>query len=72
VYANNPHDLEDLKQNICEAAYSIQQCELKQISGNLFKKIKTCLTLVTVPISGDSPAHASGQHIPYITLAWAL
>jgi hypothetical protein len=28
VYANNPHDLRVLKQNICETIYNIQQCEL--------------------------------------------
>jgi hypothetical protein len=28
VYANNPHDLEALKQNIREAIYNIQQREL--------------------------------------------
>jgi hypothetical protein len=29
VYANNPHDLEALKQNIPEAMYNIQQRELQ-------------------------------------------
>jgi hypothetical protein len=32
VYANNPHDLEVLKQNIREAIYDIRQRELQQIS----------------------------------------
>jgi hypothetical protein len=32
VYANKPHDLEALKQNIHEAIYNIQQCELQQVS----------------------------------------
>jgi hypothetical protein len=44
VYANNPHDLEALKQNIREAIYNIQQRELQQVSRNLFKRIQTCLT----------------------------
>jgi hypothetical protein len=44
VYANNPHDLEALKQNIREAIYNIQQHELQQVSRNLFKRIQTCLT----------------------------
>jgi hypothetical protein len=44
VYASNPHDLEALKQNIREAIYSIQQCELQQVSRNLFKIIQACLT----------------------------
>jgi hypothetical protein len=44
VYANNPHYLEALKQNIHEAIYNIQQCELQQVSQNLFKRIQTCLT----------------------------
>jgi hypothetical protein len=44
VYANNPHDLETLVQNICEAIYNIQQCELQQASRNLLKRIQTCLT----------------------------
>jgi hypothetical protein len=35
VYANNPHDLEALKQNICEATDNILQCELQQVSRNL-------------------------------------
>jgi hypothetical protein len=44
VYANNPHYLEALKQNIPEAIYNIQQCELQQVCRNLFKRIQTCLT----------------------------
>jgi hypothetical protein len=32
VYANNPHELEALKQNIRDAVYSIQQREFQQIS----------------------------------------
>jgi hypothetical protein len=44
VYVNNPHDLEALKQNICEAIYNIQQRELQQISRNLFKRIQASLT----------------------------
>jgi hypothetical protein len=44
VYANNPHDLEALKQNIREAIYNIQQRELQQVSRNPFKRIHACLT----------------------------
>jgi hypothetical protein len=44
VYANNPHDLESLKQNIREAIYNIQQLELQQVPRNLFKRIQACLT----------------------------
>jgi hypothetical protein len=44
VYANNPHDLEALKQNIREAVYNIQQRELQQVSRNLFKRIQAYLT----------------------------
>ncbi|PNF15704.1 hypothetical protein B7P43_G12455 [Cryptotermes secundus] len=44
VYANNPHDLEALKQNIREAIDNIQQRELQQVSQNLFKRIQACLT----------------------------
>jgi hypothetical protein len=44
VYANNPHDLEALKQNILEAIYDIQQHELQQISRNLFKRIQAYFT----------------------------
>jgi hypothetical protein len=32
VYANNPHDLEALKQNIHEASYNIQQRKLQQVA----------------------------------------
>jgi hypothetical protein len=39
-----PHDPEALKQNIRESIYSIQQCELQQVSRNLFKRIQACLT----------------------------
>jgi hypothetical protein len=38
LYANNPHSLKALKQNICEAVYNIQQCELQQVPQNLFSK----------------------------------
>jgi hypothetical protein len=31
VYANNPYDLEALKQNIREAIYNIHQYELQQV-----------------------------------------
>jgi hypothetical protein len=41
VYANNSHDLDALKENIREAIYDIQQCELQQVSRNLFKGIHT-------------------------------
>jgi Leu/Phe-tRNA-protein transferase len=44
VYANNLHDPEALKQNIREAIYNIQQCELQQVSKNLFETIQACLT----------------------------
>jgi hypothetical protein len=44
VYANNPHDLEALNQNIREAIYNIQQRELQQVSRNRFKRIQACLT----------------------------
>jgi hypothetical protein len=40
VYANNPHDLEALKQNIHEAIYNIRKHELQQVSRNLFKRIQ--------------------------------
>jgi hypothetical protein len=46
AYANNLHDLEALKQSIREAIYNIQQHELQQVSRNLFKRIKACLTAV--------------------------
>jgi hypothetical protein len=41
VYANNPHNLEVLKQNNREAIGNIQQRELQQVSRNLFKRIQT-------------------------------
>jgi hypothetical protein len=44
LHANNPHDMETLKQNVCEAMYNIQQHELQQVSRNLFKRIQTYLT----------------------------
>jgi hypothetical protein len=44
MYANNPHDLEALKENIREAIYNIQQRELQQVSPNLFKRFQACLT----------------------------
>jgi hypothetical protein len=44
MYANNPHDMEALKQNIREANYNIQKRELQQVSRNLFKRIQACLT----------------------------
>jgi hypothetical protein len=44
VYANNPHDLEALKQNIREVIYNMQQRELQQVSRNLFKNIQACPT----------------------------
>jgi hypothetical protein len=40
VYANNPHDLEALIQNIREAIYSIQQLALQRVSQNQFKHIQ--------------------------------
>jgi hypothetical protein len=43
VYANNPHDLEALKQNIPEATDNIQQRELQHVSRDLFKRIQTRL-----------------------------
>jgi hypothetical protein len=43
LYANNPHDLEALKQNIREAIYNIQQRELQQVSRKLFKRNQVCL-----------------------------
>jgi hypothetical protein len=52
AYANNPHGLEALKQNIREVIYTIQQCELQQVFQNLFKKIHACLT-------------AGGKHFEY-------
>jgi hypothetical protein len=44
VHANNPRALEDIKQNIRDAIYNIQQRELQQVSRNLFKRIQACLT----------------------------
>jgi uncharacterized protein (DUF1015 family) len=44
VYANNPHDLEALKQNVSEAIYNIQKRELQKVSQNLFKRIQAFLT----------------------------
>jgi hypothetical protein len=44
VYANNPHDLEALQQNIREATDNIQQRELQRVSRNLFKRILTFWT----------------------------
>jgi hypothetical protein len=44
LYANNPHELEALKQNIRKAVYNIQQRELQQVSRILFEKIQACLT----------------------------
>jgi hypothetical protein len=44
VYGNNPYVLEALKQNIHEAIYNIQQCELQPVSQNLFERIQACLT----------------------------
>jgi hypothetical protein len=38
VYANNPHDLETVKTDICEEIYNIHQRELQQVSRNLFNK----------------------------------
>jgi hypothetical protein len=38
VYANDPHDLEALKQNIREAIYNVQQRELQEVSRNLLKR----------------------------------
>jgi hypothetical protein len=55
VYANNPHNLDALKQNIREAIYNIQQRELQQVSRNLFKRIQACLT-------------AEGTHFEHILL----
>jgi hypothetical protein len=43
VYANNPHDLVALKQNIREEIYNIRR-ELQQFSRNPFERIQTCLT----------------------------
>jgi hypothetical protein len=40
VYANNPHDLEALKQNIREAIYNIQQRELQQVSQICSKEFR--------------------------------
>jgi hypothetical protein len=40
VYANNPHDMTTQKQNIREAIYNIQQCELQQVSEICFKEFR--------------------------------
>jgi hypothetical protein len=40
VYANNPHDLEALKQNIHEATDNIQQLELQQVSQICLKEFR--------------------------------
>jgi hypothetical protein len=40
VYANNPHDLEALKQNIREAVYNIQQRELQQVPEICIKQFR--------------------------------
>jgi hypothetical protein len=44
MYANNPHHLEALKQNIREAIYNIQQSELQNVFRNPFKRIQACHT----------------------------
>jgi hypothetical protein len=38
--ANNPQDLEALKDNICEAIYNIQQRELQQVSKICLKEFR--------------------------------
>jgi uncharacterized circularly permuted ATP-grasp superfamily protein len=38
--ANNPHDLEALKQNIPEAIDNIQQRELQKVFRNLLKELR--------------------------------
>jgi hypothetical protein len=53
VCANNPLDLETLKQNIREAIYNIQQRVLQQVSRNLFNRIQICPT-------------AEGRHFEHI------
>jgi hypothetical protein len=53
VYANNPHDLEALKQIIREEIYNIQQSELQQVSGNVFKRIQACLTAEGIFYDGE-------------------
>jgi hypothetical protein len=58
-YADNPHDLEALKQNIREAIYDIQQRELQQVTRNLFKRIQTCLT-------------AEGRHFEHLVVTKIL
>jgi hypothetical protein len=39
VYANNPHDLEALKENIREAIYNIQQREFPKICLKEFRHV---------------------------------
>jgi predicted transcriptional regulator len=43
VYSNNPHTLDELKQNIRETISSIEVSELKLMSNNLFKRLEVCL-----------------------------
>jgi hypothetical protein len=43
VYSNNTHTLVELKQSIRETISSIEVCELKLVSNNIFKRSEECL-----------------------------
>jgi hypothetical protein len=40
LYADSPHDLRALNQNIRESVSNIQQRELQEVSRNLFKEFR--------------------------------
>ena len=44
VYANNPRDLEALKENIRNEIFSINRDYLQEVSRNLFRRVRGCLS----------------------------
>ena len=43
VYANNPHNLDQLKENIMNAIRRITREELQAVSANVVKRVQKCI-----------------------------
>ena len=43
VYANNPHNLDQLKENIINAIRKITREELQAVSANVVKRVQKCI-----------------------------
>ena len=46
VYANNPHNLDQLKENITNAIKRITREELQAVSANVVKRTQKCIDII--------------------------